>query len=70
MNEHIADEEKEILLDPENSAVRMTNLLTTVRSLVARYLVQIGDLQCQETTSNIESILAEGFKKYIQNSRD
>ena len=66
LNQHIPDEEKKILLDPENSTVRMTNLLTTVRSLVARYLVQEGLSHISDEVENVDALLEEGFKRYLQ----
>ena len=71
-NTAIKDEDKQALLNPESSSVKMTSLLNNIRSFVARYFVQSveGDvtrlLEIGNLSNDIDRILAEGFRRYIK----
>lgn len=67
------EEDKNALLHPENSSVRMTNLRDNIRSFVARYLTQMaeGDIvklnkELANISENLEGILQEGFRRFIK----
>ncbi len=71
-NPNIKEEDKQSLLNPESSSVRMTPLLDNVRAFVARYFVQSveGDVtrlsEIGNLTNDLDRIIAEGFKRYIK----
>jgi len=71
-NTSIKDEDKQALLEPESSSVKMTSLLNNTRSFVARYFVQSveGDVtrlsEIGNLSGELDRILAEGFKRYIK----
>jgi len=71
-NTSIKDDDKQALLEPESSSVKMTSLLNNIRSFVARYFVQSveGDVtrlsEIGNLSSDLDRILAEGFKRYIK----
>jgi len=71
-NTNIKDEDKQALLNPESSSVKMTSLLTNIRSFVARYFVQSieGDVtrlsEIGNLSGDLDRILAEGFSRYIK----
>ncbi len=72
LNPNIKEEDKQSLLNPESSSVRMTPLLDNVRAFVARYFVQSveGDVtrlsEIGNLTNDLDRIIAEGFKRYIK----
>jgi hypothetical protein len=71
-NTNIKDEDKEALLNPETSSVRMISLLDNIRSFVARYFVQSieGDVtrlsEIRNLSGELDRVLAEGFMRYIK----
>ncbi len=71
-NISIKDEDKQSLLNPELSSVKMTPLLDNVRAFVARYCVQSveGDVtklsEIENLIGDIDRIIKEGFKLYIK----
>ncbi|MEK9178849.1 MAG: hypothetical protein AAB893_00055, partial [Patescibacteria group bacterium] len=71
-NASIKGEDKESLLNPESSSIRMTPLLDNIRSFVARYFVQSveGDVtrlsEVNNLSGELDRILAEGFRRYIK----
>lgn len=71
-NTNIKGEDKEALLNPETSSVKMTSLLENIRSFVARYFVQSveGDVtrlsEIGNLSGELDRILAEGFRRYIK----
>lgn len=71
-NTSIKDDDKQALLNPESSSVRMTALLDNIRSFVARYFVQSveGDVtrlsEIGNLSNDLDRILAEGFRRYIK----
>ncbi|MBU0455446.1 MAG: hypothetical protein KKA99_01485, partial [Gammaproteobacteria bacterium] len=71
-NKNIKEDDRNALLDPESSEIKMSSLLDNVRSFVARYLVQSmdGDISkfsgLSDLSKDIERILQEGFKRYIK----
>ena len=71
-NTAIKDEDKQALLNPESSSVKMTSLLNNIRSFVARYFVQSveGDVtrlsEIGNLSNDLDRILAEGFRRYIK----
>jgi len=71
-NTSIKDDDKQALLNPESSSVKMTALLDNIRSFVARYFVQSveGDvtrlLEIGNLGNDLDRILAEGFRRYIK----
>ena len=71
-NTNIKDEDKQALLEPESSSVKMTSLLNNIRSFVARYFVQSveGDVtrlsEIGNLSNDLDRILAEGFRRYIK----
>ncbi len=71
-NPNIKDDDKQALLNPESSSVRMTPLLNNIRSFVARYFVQSveGDVtrlsEIGNLSGELDRILAEGFRRYIK----
>ena len=71
-NTAIKDEDKQALLNPKSSSVKMTSLLDNVRSFVARYFVQSveGDVtklsEIGNLSGELDRILAEGFRRYIK----
>jgi len=67
------EEDKNALLHPENSSVRMTDLRGNIRSFVARYLTQVaeGDTtklnkELADIAENLEGILQEGLRRFIK----
>jgi len=71
-NPNIKEEDKQSLLNPESSSVRMTPLIDNVRAFVARYFVQSveGDVtrlsEIVSLSSDLDRIIAEGFRRYIK----
>lgn len=72
LNPNIKDEDKQALLNPESSSVKITSLLNNIRSFIARYFVQSieGDVarlsEIGNLSSDLDRILAEGFRRYIK----
>jgi len=71
-NTSIKDEDKQALLEPESSSVKMTSLLNNIRSFVARYFIQSVDgdttrlSEIGNLSNDLDRILAEGFNRYIK----
>lgn len=64
-NPNIQDEEKQALLDPEDSPVKMTPLRNNVRSFVARFLAQ--SMGTDEVLHiDIGALLKKGFEKFLK----
>jgi len=68
----VPEEDKLALSDPENSKVKMNNLLPNVRSFVGRYLAQLANLENEDLSEVIvsqkdliSSMLKEGYKRYL-----
>lgn len=71
-NPSIKEDDKQALLNPESSSVRMTPLIDNIRAFVARYFVQSveGDVtrlsEIGNLTNDLDRIIAEGFRRYIR----
>jgi len=71
-NPNIKEDDKQALLNPELSSVRMTPLIDNIRAFIARYFVQSveGDVtrlsEIGNLTNDLDRIIAEGFRRYIK----
>jgi len=71
-NPNINEDDKQSLINPESSLVKMTPLIDNVRAFVIRYFVQSieGDVSRLSEIGNLindlDSIISEGFSRYIK----
>ena len=72
LNPKIRVDDKNTLLNPDASEVKMTSLIDNVRSFVSRYLVQSvgGDIvrisEIVTLSQDVDRIITEGFNKFIK----
>ena len=77
-NDTFPKEDKDALLHPENSLIKMTDLRDNIRSFIARYLIQIkegdatklykdlADITKRDITRSLKGILQEGLRRFIK----
>jgi hypothetical protein len=71
-NPNIREDDKQSILNPESSQVRMTPLIDNIQAFVARYFVQsidgddIRPSEIKNLNNNLNLILIKGFDLYIK----